>query len=194
MRCPLWKANNLKCESMGVSWDTQSNYLMRNLSEGTVENAPSIFQLTQDPRKTYDHLQPGQIYKFWVGGVNSQTYSEYAEQIFVTRLKTTNEVQFNSLTHDSVHIAWEAIDLAASYSIIVTTDDNQRKRVRKISVKNLETDIKKLHPNFPYLIEVIGENHISFSWPFPIKIRTKLAPTEILSPYKGKVNFFNFLN
>ena len=56
--------------------------------------------------------------------------------------------------------------------------------MRKISTKDLEVTISKLHPNFPYLIEVIGENPISFSWPFPIRLRTKLAPTEILSPYK----------
>jgi len=183
-RCPRWKQKDLKCEKMGLSWDMSSKYLMRNITAGTPEKGPSTFRLTQIPEKTFSGLLAGQIYKIWLGGVNKQTYSEFAEHIFVTRLKTTKSVKSSKLTHESVHIEWEPIEKATSYSVIVTTDDHRRKRVRKISVKDLQTDITNLHPNFPYLIEVIGENQISFSWPYPIKTRTRLAPTEILSPYK----------
>ena len=72
---------------------------------------------------------------------------------------------------------------ANKYTIVVQTDDKKKKRVQKISVTSLETTVEKLHPNFAYLFEVIGENQVSFSWPFPLKLRTLLAPTTILSPY-----------
>ena len=128
---------------------------------------------------TFKNLNPGHIYKIWLGGVNKQTYSEFGLTHFVTRLKTTSLVEHDSLTHDSVHFKWKAIENANKYTIVVQTDDRKKKRVQKISVNALDTTVLKLHPNFPYLFEVIGENQISFSWPFQIKLRTLLAPTTI---------------
>ena len=182
-RCPKWKADNLKCQKMGVSWDSSSKYLMRNITAGTPELGPKAFILSDTNSQSFEKLLPGNIYKLWLGGVNKQTYSEYGVTHFVTRLKTTSDVTFDSLTHESVHFKWQPIDQAQKYTIVVQTDDKKRKRVQKISVEGLETTVKKLHPNFAYLFEVIGENKISFSWPFPVTLRTLLAPTTILSPY-----------
>ena len=174
-RCPRWKADKLKCEKIGVSWDQSSKYLMGNVSEETIGLAPKVFTLSDDNQRTFLDLTPGHIYKVWLGGVNKQTYSEDAITHFVTRLKTTSSVEHSSLTHDSVHLKWAAIDQANKYTIIVLTDDKKKKRVQKISVTSLETTVKKLHPNFAYIFEVMGENQISFSWPNPVHLRTGLS-------------------
>lgn len=182
-RCPRWKADKLKCEKIGVSWDQSSKYLMGNVSDDTIALAPEVFILSEENEREFSNLKPGNIYKIWLGGVNKQTYSENAITHFVTRLKTTDAVEHHSLTHDSVHLSWKAIDQANKYTIIVLTDDKKKKRVQKISVTSLETTVNKLHPNFAYIFEIMGENQISFSWPNPVHLRTLLAPTTILSPY-----------
>ena len=104
---------------------------------------------------TLTGLEPGQIYMFWLGGVNKQTYSEKAEMTFITRLKTTELAEFFDVTHNSVRVKWALVDKADRYSIIVTHDIARRKRVQRLTVKSSnETDIVDLHPNSPYLIHI----------------------------------------
>ncbi|CBY21240.1 unnamed protein product [Oikopleura dioica] len=182
--CPRWRENGIKNCDMKSDWDLGSKYLMKNISNNVVDKHEQIFQLTAESQMTLTGLEPGQIYMFWLGGVNKQTYSEKAEMTFITRLKTTDLAEFFDVTHNSVRVKWALVNKADRYSIIVTHDIARRKRVQRLTVKTNATDIVDLHPNSPYLIEVIAENKVSFSWPFPMKMRTKLAPTKILSPFK----------
>ena len=120
-RCPKWRSKDLRCDKMGVGWDSASKRLMSNITSGTPEKGPDAFSLSKNAEYHFTGLVPGQIYKIWLGGVNKQTYSEFAEHFFVTRLKTTAMVKSSDLTHFSVHVNWEKIENAASYTIIVTT-------------------------------------------------------------------------
>ncbi|XP_077976195.1 collagen alpha-1(XII) chain-like [Styela clava] len=179
-----FRISNLSSQYFRAEWEQNESVLKYTLS---------LFKLDKDEKEEFvekketaenyvyfRNLIPVTQYRVDIQGSNGHALSMTKSVVIYTKLPTPRNVTKWNVTYSSVHAAWEPVDGATIYRVVIRqrSGDGERKVTQ---VNETKVFIKDLVDATEYVLEIFAKNQYAFSLPGSTDVYTKLTAVQLLN-------------